>query len=89
MAKKSLDKILLYPVITEDTVPLIEKENKLVFMVDRNSSKGDVKQAFEKLYEVKVEKVNILITPTGEKKAFIKLKPEFKASDLAIRIGIL
>ena len=89
MVKKDLNKILLYPVITEDTVSLIETENKLVFIVDRNSTKGDVKQAFEKLYEVKVEKVNVLITPTGEKKAFIKLKPEFKASDLAIRIGIL
>mgnify|MGYP000713435780 FL=1 len=89
MVKKDLNKILLYPVITEDTVSLIETENKLVFIVDRNSTKGDVKQAFEKLYEVKVEKVNVLITPTGEKKAFIKLKPEFKASDLAIKIGIL
>lgn len=89
MAKKDLNKILLYPVITEDTVSLIEKENKLVFVVDRNSTKGDVKQAFEKLYEVRVEKINVLITPTGEKKAFIKLKPEFKASDLAIKIGIL
>jgi large subunit ribosomal protein L23 len=89
LVKKDLNKILLYPVITEDTVSLIETENKLVFIVDRNSTKGDVKQAFEKLYEVKVEKVNVLITPTGEKKAFIKLKPEFKASDLAIKIGIL
>ncbi len=86
---KDLSKVLLYPVITEDTVPLIENENKLVFMVDRKATKNEIKQAFRMLYDVEVEKVNVLITPKGEKKAFIKLKPEHKASDLAIKIGIL
>jgi len=41
------------------------------------------------LYEVRVEKVNIQITPKGEKKAFVKLNPEFKAADIAIKLGIL
>jgi large subunit ribosomal protein L23 len=36
-----------------------------------------------------VDKVNVLISPHGEKKAFVKLKPEFKASDVAIKLGIL
>jgi len=76
-------------VVTEDAVSLIETENKLVFMVDRKATKKEIKRSFEKLYEVEVEKVNVLITPTGQKKAFIKLKPKFKASDLAIKIGIL
>jgi large subunit ribosomal protein L23 len=48
-----------------------------------------VKNAVEKLYEVKVDKVTTLITPYGEKKAFVKLKPEYKASDVAIKLGIL
>jgi len=81
-------KIILYPVITEDAVSIIETENKLVFMVNRKTTRKEVKRSFEKLYEVKVEKVNIMITPYGEKKAFIKLKPEFKASDLAVKIGV-
>ena len=29
------------------------------------------------------------ITPQGAKKAFVKLTPEFKASDVAIKLGIL
>ncbi|RLI02791.1 50S ribosomal protein L23 [Candidatus Bathyarchaeota archaeon] len=82
-------KIILYPVVTEDAINLIETENKLIFMVDKKASKKEIKQAFEKLYNVKVEKVNTLITPKGEKKAFIKLKPDYKASELAIKIGIL
>ncbi|RLI05509.1 50S ribosomal protein L23 [Candidatus Bathyarchaeota archaeon] len=89
MTKPDEHSIILYPVVTEDAVSLIETENKLVFMVDRKATKKEIKRSFEKLYEVEVEKVNVLITPTGQKKAFIKLKPKFKASDLAIKIGIL
>jgi large subunit ribosomal protein L23 len=75
-------------VITQDTVPLVERENKLVFIVDIRADKKMIKNAVEQLYEVKVEKVNTLITPRGEKKAFVTLKPEFKASELAVKLGI-
>lgn len=64
-------------------------ENALVFMVDRRATKPEIKQAFEKLYDVKVAKVNTLITPQGEKKAFIKLTQEFSALDLATEVGII
>jgi hypothetical protein len=30
-----------------------------------------------------------LITPEGDKKAFVKLTSDFKAADLAVRLGIL
>lgn len=76
-------------VITQDAVSLIEKENKLTFIVDLKATKRDVKRAIEELYEVEVEKVNTMITPRGEKKAYVKLKPEYKAADLAVELGIL
>ena len=82
-------KILNYPHMTEKSVALIEKENKIVFAVNRNADKKQIKEAVEKVFEVKVEKVNTLITPSGEKKAFIKLKPEFKAIDVAVKLGIV
>ncbi|MCC5994131.1 MAG: 50S ribosomal protein L23 [Candidatus Aenigmarchaeota archaeon] len=82
-------KVLLYPLITEKTVGMIERENKIVFIVDRRANKQQIKEAFEKLFGVKVEKVNTLITRDGKKKAFIKLKKEFKASDVAVKLGIL
>jgi len=75
--------------ITQDAVSLIEKENKLVFIVDLRATKNDVKRAIEELYGVVVEKVNTMITPMGEKKAYVKLKPEYKAADLAVELGIL
>jgi len=76
------------PVVTENTFSVIEEQNKLVFIVDRHANKFVIKEAFEKLFKVKVEKVNSLITPKGEKKAFIKLTPEYSASDIAIDLGI-
>ena len=76
-------------VITQDAVSLIEKENKLTFIVDLRATKADVKRAVEELYGVMVEKVNTMITPRGEKKAYVKLKPEYKAADLAVELGIL
>jgi len=75
--------------MTEAASLMVEKENKLVFMVSLKAAKSDVKKAVEELYEVKVEKVNLLVTPQGEKKAFVTLHPDFKAADVAIKLGML
>ena len=76
--------IIFYPLMTESA-----KDNKLIFIVNLKAGKTDVKKAVEELYEVKVAKVTVLITPQGQKKAFVKLTPEYKASDVAIKLGIL
>jgi large subunit ribosomal protein L23 len=75
--------------MSEDAITLIETENKITFIVNRRANKKEIKQAVEELYGVKVEKVNTLIGMDGNKKAYVKLKPEFKASDLAVKLGIL
>lgn len=82
-------KILKYPHLTEKSIALVERENKIVFVVDRKANKKQIKEAFEKAFEVKVEKVNTEIMFTGEKKAFIKLAKEFKAGDVAVKLGII
>jgi large subunit ribosomal protein L23 len=80
---------ILYPIMTEVTSRILETENKLVFIVNAKATKADIKRAVEELYEVAVEKVNVTITPKGEKKAFVKLHPDYKAVDVAIKLGIL
>jgi large subunit ribosomal protein L23 len=75
--------------MTESASLMVEKDNKLIFIVNLKAGKEDVKKAVEQLYEVKVAKITTLITPQGEKKAFVKLTPEYKASDVAIKLGIL
>jgi large subunit ribosomal protein L23 len=84
-----LQKVILYPLMTEVASRLIESENKLVFIVDMKAKKNDIKRAVEELYGVKVKKVNVAITSRGEKKAFVRLHPEYSATDVAIRLGIL
>ena len=81
--------VILYPMMTERSFYMIENENKLVFIVGRKANKDDIAQAVQLLYGVEVESVNTLITRKSEKKAFVKLKDQYDASDLAIRLGIL
>lgn len=82
-------KILLYPLLTEKTIGKIETENKLVFIVDRKSSKRQIKWAAEKALSVKVDSVNTMIDRKGRKKAWIQLSKEYPASEIATRLGML
>jgi large subunit ribosomal protein L23 len=81
-------KVIKKPLITEKTFDLIERENKLVLIVDKSANKSQIKRAIEKIYDVKTVKINTLITPRGQKKAFIKLHPDYSAQDIAIDLGI-
>ena len=81
-------RIIKKPLITEKTFELIETENKLVFLVDRKANKSQIKRSIEKIHKVKVIKINTLITPNGEKKAFVKLHSDYSAPDIAIDLGI-
>ncbi len=81
--------VILYPMMTERSVYMIENENKIVFIVDRRANKDDIVKAVSALYGVEAERVNTLITRKSVKKAYVKLKDQYDASDLAIRLGIL
>jgi large subunit ribosomal protein L23 len=51
--------IIKRPIITEKSYQLME-ENKYTFEVDRKSNKLEVKLAVQEIFNVKVEKVNII-----------------------------
>ena len=51
--------IIFAPIITEKTA-MMEAEGKYAFKVDVRANKTQVKQAIEKAFNVKVEKVNIM-----------------------------
>lgn len=89
MGRIESELVVIYPMMSEDTVKLIESENKITFIVNDKANKHDVKRAVEELYEVRVSRVSTLTTPEGKKKAYVKLSPESKASDLAVKLGIL
>ena len=81
--------VVLYPLMTERSVYMIENENKLVFIVNRRTNKHEIARAVQELYGVEAASVRTLITSDGLKKAFVKLKEGYDASDIAIRLGIL
>ena len=80
-------KIIYHPFVTEKTMNLMEKHNTLEFVVKRDSSKLQIKNAVEKMFEVKVKNVRTKITKIG-KHAIVTFTPDFKAEDIGMRIGI-
>ena len=82
-------KIIKYPLATEKAVRLMESENKLIFIVNRKAKKEDIKKAIETAFKVKVNKVNTLITPKGQKKAYARLSVDTPAIDVATQLGLI
>ena len=60
-----------------------------MFTVDVKANKHQIKQAVKKLYDIDAAKVNTLIRPDGEKKAYVRLGPDYDALDVATKIGII
>ena len=79
---------VLHPYVSEKAMILMENENKLIMVVTRDAKSKEVKKDVEELYEVEVEKINLYITPKGEKHAIVKLKPDYSAEEIGMRIGV-
>jgi ribosomal protein uL23 len=82
-------KIIKYALSTEKSLRLMEAENKLIFVVDLKSNKKEIKEALEKMLNIKVKKILTLITPNGEKKAYVKFHDDNLAIDVATNLGIM
>lgn len=80
--------ILLHPLTTEKAIRMIEAENKIVFVVDRRARKPEIAKVIKKTFKVKVKNVRTEIK-SNKKIAFIALKPETPAIDIATKLGIL
>ena len=80
-------RIVFHPYVTEKTMNFMEKNNALEFVVRRNSTKTQIKDAIEHMFDVEVENVNTRITKHG-KHAIVKFAPEFDAEDIGMRIGV-
>lgn len=81
--------IIEYPHLSEKSISNVESQNKIIFIVKQSAKRSEIKKAVEKMFDVKVEKVNMLITTSGKKKAYVRLKPEYSAADIATRLGMM
>ncbi|MFQ5522414.1 MAG: 50S ribosomal protein L23 [Acidimicrobiia bacterium] len=57
---KDVHDIILAPVVSEKSYELIEELNAYTFEVDPRSNKEEIRDAIERIFEVKVLKVNTM-----------------------------
>ncbi|KAI3379089.1 hypothetical protein SNEBB_010683 [Seison nebaliae] len=81
--------VIKMPLATECVMKKIEEHNTLAFIVNLKANKHLIKKAFFKMYGEHVKSVNTLITPLGQKKAFIRLPKDRDALELANKIGLV
>ena len=53
-------RIIRTPLLTEKCHDLKEKHNQVAFRVDRGANKVQIKEAVEKIFKVKVQRVNVM-----------------------------
>tara|TARA_B100001248_G_scaffold38431_1_gene24612 strand:- start:2206 stop:2502 length:297 start_codon:yes stop_codon:yes gene_type:complete len=68
MDKEKLYTLIKSPIITEQTAQLGEKINQVVFKVDLDANKREIKKAIEKLFKVEVIKVTTSIVKGKRKR---------------------
>ena len=91
MNQERLYKVILAPHVSEKATNAISKNNEYVFEVSTDSSKNEIKEAIETLFNTKVKKVRTLKVPAkkrtfrniegekqGWKKAYVTLMPDQK-----------
>jgi len=79
--------MIKYFIVTEKTTAELEK-NILTAVVDIRAKKPDIKKEIERKFDVKVDKGHVSITPKGEKKAYIKINPEYSAEEILANLGV-
>jgi len=78
----------LKPVVTEKAIMMIEAQNVLTFETERNKTKQEIKKEIEEMFEIKIEKIRTMIR-NNKKYAYVKLKKDFLAIDLATKLGLM
>ena len=83
--------VIISPWITEKSMEARRNDeysasNRLEFIVHKSANKRDVIEAIEKLFDVKVAKVNTRLTKHG-KHASVKLAEGYDAEDASMKLG--
>ena len=83
--------IIIAPWITEKSMEARRNDefmtiNRLEFLINKKATKADVAEAVEKLFDVKVSKVNTRVTKFG-KHASGKLAEGYDAEDASMKLG--
>ena len=86
---KDIYAVIKKPIITERSAYLKERGNKIIFQVEVNANKRDIKKAVEKVFNVNVMDVNTL-NVKGKVKRFGKSfgkRPDWKKAIVTLKEG--
>ncbi len=86
---KDIYEVIKKPLITEKSTLKKEKQNQVAFCVNNNANKIEIREAVERLFKVKVEKVNTL-NVLGKRKRrgrIIGKRPDWKKAMVTLSEG--
>lgn len=81
--------VVKYAWTTEKAVARIDKDNELVFVVEEQATKPQIKQELEASYQEKVRSVRTLHDMHGKKKAIVLFERKGAAADLAAKLKVI
>jgi large subunit ribosomal protein L23 len=81
--------IIKKPVITEKSTALTESGNKVVFQVDVNANKREIKEAISSIFHVEVFNVNTIKIEGKKRRVRFKegKKPDWKKAIVTLKEG--
>ena len=88
ISKEKAYNTIIKPIVTEKSTLLLEN-NQVVFLVDINSNKIDIKKSIELIFGVKVSAVNV-IKVKGKTKRFkgtLGKRPDYKKAIISLPDG--
>jgi large subunit ribosomal protein L23 len=78
--KKTVFDIIRRPIITEKSNYLSSYLNQYVFEVDYDATKTTIKDAIETIFDVNVERVNVMIVPAKQSRSMQNRRMRTRAS---------
>lgn len=81
--------ILQAPCTSERFYKKMKTENIMIFFVDPQANKTEIKNSFKEAFNIQPERVNTLLTVSGKKKAYIKVPKSHEAYEVANKMGLI
>ncbi len=76
------------PIVTEKAIMRIEANNSLTFQTSKKMTKPEIKKEVEEMFNVKVKKIRTQVKD-NKRYAYVQLKPENLAIDVATKLGVM
>jgi large subunit ribosomal protein L23 len=81
--------VLKHPFVTEKAMMMLDKSNKVQFLVAKEATKEQIKREIQKTFGQEVTHVRTIMTTHGKKKAIVSFVNNKAAEEILSRLGIM